>query len=435
MQTMLGADSSGGRSERRVYHREMPEPADSPRSEPPGPLLGLRVLAAEQMQALPYATQLLAFLGAEVVKIEPPGAGESGRGARPALRDDDGRIVGATYLRNNLNKRSVAIDLKRPEGLALVHRLVPRFDVFAENWRPGTAERLGLGYPTLAALHPGLVYASVSGFGELGGSPWAERPAYSSVVEAMGGLYELMREPGDPTRVGSAGALGDIGAALFATVGVLAALRERDRTGTGRRVDVAMYDAVVALLDLAPFMWSMGVPRMRRADVAGVFDVFACRDGRFVAQAVREHQLERFARVVGHPEWLGDQRFATREGWTAQLEPVVRPAVEAWARDKGMAEATALLAEAGIPCGASHAPEDLVRDQHLRRHEMLLEVERPDGGPPLLVTGNPVKLSGAGPTPRRRWPTLGQHTDAVLGAELGLGPSELAELRAKGVIG
>jgi formyl-CoA transferase len=413
----------------------MAEPAGDARSGPPGPLDGLRVLAVEQMQALPYATQLMTFLGAEVVKVEPPGDGDSGRGARPALRDRDGRLVGATYLRNNLNKRSVAIDLKRPEGVDLARRLVPRFDLFAENLKPGTAERLGLGFEALAALHPRLVYVSVSGFGAPGGSPYADRAAYSSVVEAMGGLYELMREPGDPTRVGHAGALGDIGAALFATIGALAALRERDRTGKGRRVDVAMYDSVVALLDLAPFLWSMGVPRIRRGSVAGVFDVFACRDGRFVAQAVREHQLERFARAVGHPEWLRDPRFAAREGWTEQMESVVRPAVEAWAREKTMAEATAELAAAGVPCGPSQAPEDLVRDPHLRRHEMLLEVPRPDSPAPLLVAGNPVKLSGAGETPRRRWPTLGEDTDAVLAAELGLGAAELRELRAKGVIG
>jgi crotonobetainyl-CoA:carnitine CoA-transferase CaiB-like acyl-CoA transferase len=169
--------------------------------------------------------------------------------------------------------------------------------------------------------------------------------------------------------------------------------------------------------------------------VAGVFDVFACRDGRFVAQAVREHQLERFARVVGHPEWQGDPRFATREGWTEQLEPVVRPAVEAWARDLSMAEATARLAAAGVPCGPSQGPADLVRDPHLRAREMLLEIERPDADAPLLVTGNPVKLSGAGPTPKRRWPTLGQHTDSLLAAELGLAPADLDRLRAKGVIG
>jgi formyl-CoA transferase len=413
----------------------MAEPAGDARAGPAGPLEGLRVLAVEQMQALPYATQLMTFLGAAVVKIEPPGTGESGRGARPALRDRDGRTVGATYLRNNLNKQSVAIDLRRPEGVDLVRRLAARFDLFAENLKPGTAERLGLGWEPLAALHPRLVYLSLSGFGSQGESPYAGRPAYSSVVEAMGGLYELMREPGDPTRVGSAGALGDVGAALFATIGALAALRERDRTGKGRRVDVAMYDAVVALLDLAPFLWSMGVPRIRRASVAGVFDAFACRDGRFVAQAVREHQLERFARAIGHPEWLGDPRFATREGWTEQIEPVVRPAVESWAREKTMAEATAELAAAGVPCGPSQTPGDLVRDPHLRLREMLLEVPRPDAEAPLLVAGNPVKISGAGPTPRRRWPALGEHTDAVLAAELGLGAAELAELRAKGVIG
>ena len=173
---------------------------------------------------------------------------------------------------------------------------------------------------------------------------------------------------------------------------------------------------------------------MQRAAVAGVFDVFACRDGRFVVQAVREHQLERFARVVGHPEWRDDPRFATREGWTEQLEAVVRPAVEAWARERSMAEATTLLADAGIPCGPSQGPEALVRDPHLREREMLLEIERPDAGAALLVTGNPVKLSGAGPTPKRRWPTLGQHTDAVLVEELGLTRSELEALRAKGVI-
>ena len=413
----------------------METPAHAPRPAPAGPLADVRVLAVEQMQALPYATQLLTFLGAQIVKIEHPQSGDSGRGAQPSLRDVDGREVGATYLRNNLNKQSVAVDLKHPEGASLVRRLAGRFDVFAENMKPGTVERLGLGWDELSALHPRLVYVSVSGFGNLGASPWSGRPAYSSVVEAMGGLYELMREPGDATRVGSAGALGDLGAALFAAIGALAALHERERTGRGRRVDVAMYDAVVALLDVVPFFWSMGVPRLRRGALTGVFDVFACRDGRFVAQAVREHQLHRLAEVVGHPEWKADPRLASREGWTLHLEALVRPGVEAWAHDKGIAEVSAALAEAGIPCGPSQTPDQLVRDPHLREREMLLEVARPDGGAPLLVAGNPVKLARAGPTPRRRWPTLGEHTDAVLAAELGLDGAELRRLRAAGAIG
>lgn len=398
------------------------------------PLRGLRILAVEQMQALPFGTQLLGFLGAEVVKIEHPVHGDSGRGSRPSLRDRDGREVGATYLRTNLNKRSLAVDLKRPEGVELVRRLVPRFDVFAENFKPGNMERLGLGYEALSRIHPALVYVSVSGFGNLGESPYRERPAYAIVAEAMGGLYENMREPGDPTRLGSAGAFGDVGSALFAAVGLLAALRERDRSGRGRYVDVAMFDSVISMLDLIPFMASMGIPRMRRSAVAGVFDVFACRDGRFVAQAGREHLLEYFATAVGHPEWLADPRLATREGWTEHLETLVRPAVEAWAADKSMTEACALLSRAGIPCSPSYTAADILRDPHVALHEMLLRVERPDGGAPLEIAGNPVKLSDAGSTPARRWPTLGEHTDELLSSELDLDRGEIEALRASGVI-
>ena len=398
------------------------------------PLDGLRILAVEQMQALPFATQLLGFLGAEVVKIEHPVHGDSGRGSKPALRDLDGREVGATYLRNNLNKRSIAIDLKQPEGIQLVKRLVPRFDVFGENFKPGNMQRLGLGYEALAQLHPSLVYLSVSGFGNLGESPYRERPAYAVVAEAMGGLYELMREPEDPTRLSSAGALGDIGSALFAGVGLLAALRERDRTGRGRHVDVAMFDSMISMLDIVPFMASMGIPRMSRSAVAGVFDVFACRDGRFVAQAGREHLLEYFAQAVGHPEWLEDPRFATREGWTENLETVVRPAVESWAADKSMAEVCEILARAGVPTAPSYAAADIRSDPHVAAHEMLLEVERPDGAPPLAIPGNPIKLNRAGPTPAERWPTLGQHSDEVLVEELDLSDAELAALRQKGIV-
>jgi crotonobetainyl-CoA:carnitine CoA-transferase CaiB-like acyl-CoA transferase len=404
-------------------------------SSPSGlPLAGLRVLAVEQMQALPFSTQLLGFLGADVVKVEHPVHGDSGRGSRPALRDRDGREVGATYLRTNLNKRSLGIDLKQPEGVALVKRLVPRFDVFGENFKPGNMDRLGLGYAALSAIHPALVYVSVSGFGNLGESPYRERPAYAIVAEAMGGLYENMREPGDPTRLASAGAFGDIGSALFATIGMLAALRDRDRSGRGRHVDVAMFDSVISLLDLIPFMASMGIPRMRRESVPGVFDVFACKDGRFVAQAGREHLLEYFAKAVGHPEWLEDPRFATREGWTQQIEPVVRPAVEAWAADKTMQEVCAQLSGAGIPSSPSYSSADLRADPHVALHEMLLSVERPDGGAPLEIAGNPIKLSDAGPTPKRRWPTLGEHTDAVLREELGMDADEIADLRERGVV-
>ena len=198
------------------------------------PLDGVRVLAAEQMQALPYGTQLLAHLGADVVKVAHPVHGESGRGAQPALVDEDGRRVGATYLRNNLSKRSIGIDLKQEAGRELFKQLVPHFDVVAENFTPGTMARLGLDYEVIRKLDPRVIYLSVSGFVNLDDSPYSGWAAYAPIVEAMGGIYEPTRKPGQPPSVVVAGALGDNGAALFAVIGTLAALRHRDATGLGR---------------------------------------------------------------------------------------------------------------------------------------------------------------------------------------------------------
>src|SRR5947207_9450210 len=210
------------------------------------------------MQALPYATQLLARLGADVVKVEAP-SGESGRGSQPSMLDPDGRIVGATFLRNNLNKRSVTIDLKADRGRELFLDLVPNFDVVAENFKAGTMDRLGLGYEALAERRPDVIYVSVSGFGA-SGSPYESWPAYASIVEAMSGIYEFLNPPDEPPRANPVGALGDISAALFATIGVLAELRHRDATGEGHRVEIAMLDAAVAMTDIVMNLTSLGQP-------------------------------------------------------------------------------------------------------------------------------------------------------------------------------
>lgn len=397
------------------------------------PLDGLRILAVEQMQALPFATQLLAHLGADVVKVEHPLHGDSGRGALPAVTDRDGRQVGATYLRNNLGKRSVAIDLKHPEGRELVKRLAGSFDVLGENFKPGTMDRLGLGYRDLATLHPRLIYVSVSGFGNLHESPYASWPAYAPIAEAMGGFYEYKRKEGEPPLVGPAGALGDIGTSLFAAIGILAALRQRDVTGRGRHVDVAMFDAMIAMADVVPFLWSMGLRGKRRS--LGIFDGFRARDGYFVVQAVREHQFAILARAVGCDGWLDDERFATRQGWAEHMDAVIRPAVEAWAADKTKLEASRILCEHGLAAGPCNSPEDLIADPHVRSHDMLLEIPRPDGGDPLLVVGNPIKMSDLPEEPVTAWPTLGEHTAEVLAETLGLSSLEIAGLRERGVVG
>jgi len=399
------------------------------------PLEGVRILAAEQMQALPYATQLLAHLGAEVVKIETPGRGDTGRFSNPALEDERGRAVGATFLRNNLSKKSVEIDLKSDAGRELFRRLVPRFDVVAENFRAGSMEALGLGYEALSRLHPSLVYVSLSGFGNLERSPYASWPAYAPVAEAMGGLYEPNRKEGQPPPVVVAGALGDNAAALFSVIGTLSALRHRDRTGEGQHVDVAMYDSMIAMTDMVPFLWSMGAPaKMAAAGTTALVAAFAATNGHFVVAVFREHMFEKFCKTIGHPEWLGDPRFAERTGWAAHTESVIRPAVEAWARDKTKLEACQLLCEQGIVAGPSNTAEDIHADPHVVARDMLIEVPRPDAERPYLVVGNPVKMSRLAEGPVGTFPRLGEHTEEVLRRELSMSDDELNELRTAGAI-
>jgi crotonobetainyl-CoA:carnitine CoA-transferase CaiB-like acyl-CoA transferase len=398
------------------------------------PLEGIRILAIEQMQAVPYATQLLAHLGAEVVKIEHPVHGESGRSGLPSIPDVDGRPAGATFLRNNLGKKSVGIDLKDPKGVELVKQLVPHYDVLTENFKPGTMERLGLGYDDLEKIHPGLVYVAVSGFGSLLDTPYRNWPAYAVLPEAMGGFYSFRPEPGRKPNIQVAGALGDIGSSLFAAIGLLAALQGRQRTGRGQKVDIAMLDCIIAIMDMVPFNHSLGIDNSIKA-WPGILSAFEAKDGLFVLQVGREHQFERLAHTLGHPEWLEDERFATREGWRDHTDTVIREAIEQWASDKTKLEASRILGEAGIVAGPSFEATDLLEDPHVRSHDMILRIPRPDGEGEVHVVGNPVKLSHSEPRPAERWPALGRDTDELLRADLGLADADLEALRRDGVIG
>jgi crotonobetainyl-CoA:carnitine CoA-transferase CaiB-like acyl-CoA transferase len=384
------------------------------------------------MQALPYATQLLARLGADIVKVEPI-AGESGRGAQPSMRDPQGRVVGATFLRNNLGKRSIGLDLKSDRGRDLFLQLVPRFDIVAENFKAGTMDRFGLGYDVLAALHPAVIFLSISGFGA-SGSPYSSWPAYAPIVEAMSGIYEYLNPTGQPPRAAPVGALGDISAALFATIGVLAALRHRDATGEGQQVDIAMYDSAVAMTDIVMNLASLGQPK-QPFPKHFILDTFRAADGWFVMQLVREHQFAPLARVVGRPEWIDDPRLATRESWGQRLEDIIRPGVEAWAANRSMVEASKELTTAGVAAGPCFHASDVITDPHLDRRNMVIELERVDGGDdPVLVPGNPVKLSKMAEGPETRVPWVGEHTASVLQDELGLSDDDLANLADAGVI-
>jgi crotonobetainyl-CoA:carnitine CoA-transferase CaiB-like acyl-CoA transferase len=401
------------------------------------PLEGIRVLALEQMQSMPFATLQLARLGAEVVKIETPGRGDQGRSGRPGITEQ-GEHVGHAYLRYNLGKKSVAIDVRKPEGRDLILALAPKFDVICENMGPGRMERYGLGYEALAARNPRAIYLSVSGFGQRGDSPYKQWPAFASVVEAMSASYEQVRRPHQPPVICPMGGLGDSAAGLYGVTGVLAALLHRERTGEGQYIDISMLDATIGLSDMPANFWSLGLRKPPEGELKNpvILASFRCADGFVVIQVGREHQFERFAKTVGHPEWVGDPRFATRDGWVEHLEGVIRPAVEAWSRTRAKLEVARVLAEGGIAAGPCNSADDLVADPHVAARRMLVEIPRADGvEQPVLVSGNPLKMSKVVEGAETRFPGLGEHTDGVLGELLGLDSEALRRLRSAGAIG
>jgi crotonobetainyl-CoA:carnitine CoA-transferase CaiB-like acyl-CoA transferase len=274
----------------------------------------------------------------------------------------------------------------------------------------------------------------VSGFGNTVETPYDGWPAYAAVAEAMSGIYDYKREPGRPPVVSPVGALGDIGTALFATIGLLAALRHRDRTGEGQYIDVAMFDAMVAMTDLVTNFWSMGARPAPGAGIAMILDGFEASNGWFIIQVGREHEFERLAQLVGRPDWLDDERLSTRQGWRDHMDTVLRPGIDAWAADKTNIEACRALADAGVAAGPCLTAPQVIEDPHVAARNMLVEIPRPDGGDPVLTPGNPIKMSKMADGPEERMPWLGEHTDAVLAEELALDAEALASLRERGVI-
>jgi formyl-CoA transferase len=255
------------------------------------------------------------------------------------------------------------------------------------------------------------------------------------VAEAMSGIYEYRNGPERPPVTIPVGALGDISSALFGVIGILAALRHRDRIGVGQYVDIAMYDAMIAMTDIVTNFWSMGVHDAMEDRLSVICEGFRASDGYVVVQIVREHQFARLADLVGHPEWKDDARFATRAGWGPNMEAVIRPAVDAWASRRTKLEAARELTAAGIVAGPSNAAPDVIDDPHVAARHMLVSMPRTDGvAEPILVPGNPVKLSNMTEGPETRVPWVGEHTDEVLASELDLGQEELAALRNQGII-
>jgi crotonobetainyl-CoA:carnitine CoA-transferase CaiB-like acyl-CoA transferase len=391
--------------------------------------LGTRVLDLSRVLAGPYCSMLLADMGADVIKLEVPGVGDDSRQFPPFKGGES-----LYYVNLNRGKRGIVMDLKKPEGRDLFLGLVRRCDVLIENFRPGTMERLGLGYNTLREANPRLIYAAISGFGQTG--PYRGLPGYDIIGQALGGLMSVTGWPDSPpTRVGTA--IGDILSALFCCVGILAALRVRESTGVGQMVDIALVDSVFASLENIPqkFFADGAVPERigNRYEFVYPYDSFRARDGWVIIGIANDSIWRRFLEAAGIPGLGEDPRFGSNK-MRVENHASLKPLIEEWTAKKMVAEIVSLMNESGVPACPIHDVREVVEDPHVSgAREMVVEVDQPGLGR-IRVLGNPVKMSETRPTPRSPAPALGADTGDVLEELLGLTRAQILGLRKRGVI-
>ncbi len=394
-------------------------------------LAGIRVLDLTQYEAGPSATQMLAWLGADVIKIEPP-TGEPGRTALSDKRGEDAWF----FMLLNSGKKGVTLNLKSERGLAMFREMVKTADVLVENMGPGAMERLGLGWEPLQQLNPRLIAASVKGFG--GGGPYADYKSFEWIAQAMAGAMSMTGSPdGPPTK--AIGGLADTGAGLHAAIGIMAAIIQRQATGRGQQVEVAQQEAVVNLLRIhLRESYATGKPAPRqgnRSAAAAPSNIYRCRPGGpndyvFIHCATVD-MWKSLTRIVGRPEMADDPRYHDRRD-RVQIVDEIDAMIEAWTEKRGKHEVMEILAGAGVPCGAVLDSTEVLHDPHLRRRRFVTDLEHPRRGA-YPMPGNPVRLSDS-PTDVTRSPMLGEHNAEVYGRLLGYGPDQLEQLKRDGVI-
>ncbi len=386
-----------------------------------GALTGLRVLDLSRVLAGPWATQLLADLGAEVIKIERPGAGDDTRGWGPPFMTDGGGAPtseSAYFLSTNRGKQSVCIDMKASEGQAHLRDLAADADVLVENFKVGGAATYGLDYPALSAGNPGLVYCSITGFGQTG--PKKNRPGYDFLVQAMGGLMSVTGLPDDqpgggPQKIGVA--LTDIMTGLYATVGILAALNERERSGLGQHIDLALLDVTTATLANQATNYLVGGLNPGRLGNAHPnivpYQSFVVADGHLIVAVGNDEQFRRFARELGREELADDPRFANNSRRVEHRDALV-PLLQAEMLKSTKSEWLSRLASAGVPAGPINTVAEVFAEPQVQARDMQVQVAHPYN-PDLQLVGNPIKLSRTPVVYRRPPPILGEHTEQVLG--------------------
>jgi CoA:oxalate CoA-transferase len=395
----------------------------------PKPLTDIKVLDLTRVLAGPFCTMILSDLGAEVVKLEIPSTGDDSRAFGPFIHSRS-----LYFLSINRGKKSISLNLKSAAGKEMFKALIPHFDVVIENFRPGTMEKLGLGYEVLKALHPGLIYAASTGFGHSG--PDSSKPAYDILAQARGGIMSITGNPdSEPTRVGMS--LGDITASLFTAIGINAALYQRQFTSTGQKIDVAMLDAQVAILENALVRYqSDGIspsPLGTRHPTIAPFQAYRAADRHFVIAVGNDNLWVTFCTAIGREDLAKDQRFATNRLRTDNLEKLNQILEPIFGRNTA-AEWLKLMAAAGIPSAPINDVEAVMKDPQVLARNMIVEVPDDIAGT-IKIAGNPIKMSSLPESSTRgKVPEIGEHNLEIYGSLLALDAASLQKLQDEGVI-
>ena len=400
------------------------------------PLAGIKVLSFEIQVAGPYCTMMLADQGASVIKVEQPGSGDTARGGAPKVKNERGEEQSGYFLRFNRNKRSLTLNLKEEAGRQIFRDLARESDVLVENFRPGLLSEMGLGFGDLSKDNPGLVYASITGFGSMEGflGPYSKRPAYDIVARAMGGLMTTCGQAGGPpTWLGVA--LGDIVSGMNAAYAIMLALYQRAQTGQGQYIDVAMYDTIIGLAERSVSAYSLTgtVLERGREPYMAPWGPFECSDGWVALIVATERDWGRFCEAIGRPDLeqregakSGPQRAQNMTGWLGEI-------IAAWFKGQTKAAAAEKLLAAGLPLGPVQNAKEIFECPHVDARHLLIDVPDPILGSVRLV-GPPFKMSGNPEPVTKPAPLLGEHTAEILGETLGMSAQTVTDLHAQGVV-
>lgn len=392
------------------------------------PLKDLKVLDLTRVLAGPYATMVLADMGADVLKVEMPNTGDDSRAFGPFVGEES-----AYFMSINRNKRSMTLNLKSDEGKKIFTSLIKDADVVVENYRPGTMEKFGLGYEEIRKINDKVIYAACSGFGHSG--PYARKPAYDAIVQAMGGIMSITgQEGGEPTRVGAS--VGDVIAGIFTATGILTALYNREKTGKGQKVDVAMLDCQVAVLENAIARYFISgenpEPIGNRHPSITPFESFTTKDGQIMIAIGNDRLWAQFCKLTNREDLIEDERFVTN-GLRTKNHKEIKDIVSEILGKESTDYWINLFDKEDIPATEINKIDKVVSNPQVLARDMVVEVEHPVAGG-VKMSGIPIKLSDTPGSIRTAAPILGQHTEEILGDKLGYTAEEISELREKGVI-